>query len=700
LGAAAVTWGAWWWCIAEPEPRPVLLVSLWLATLLLCGLALYSRLRVRNPGQAGAAALAIIALGLIPRLWNLADAPYSIASDEAVHPLLGMRILNGDLWSLIAGVSSPFYIVGSAYPTQLLQAWPILFSEPLFGARLASVTMSVVSLSGTYALARRLFGSGAALITLVLLVSSHWHIVFARTAHPYAQPIALLPWALYALLVGVEERNRLVQFVAGVLLALSLLVYTPARIAFPIVALWVVHRMVSRTLVVREAITMTLAVALGAAVFLSPYLHRAGVRSVFMHYQDAATGEDSPLTKIRAQGWGMAPGILWTQLRTSTSIYYVPEVFADFAPHDHSPAPLLDPVFLVLGVAGLCGAMWNVRDHRCFLLLAWIGLTLVLGQMLTDFGPRAAYRASPILPALAICGGWAAASAWSRARRRFGGTRSWPDVAALVVLAAMVLPPNLYALQIYMMRREQDEIGAMARTIGRGAVDAVYHIVDGEPRAGHFAVELLAGKRELHDVTSLMDTLGRGIDESRPAVFVLSSEMAAALEAIRRCYPSAALNALAGGPEPPVVTLSVSSAGVQSGRDCAVAEDGSGLLARYSGGRAAERLEDWPVRFWRTQEPFSSVEWTGSLLIPVAGTYGFQLLTGDGTGSAAIGSKIRLNGNQSGEESFSAGMHDLRIGCEPGATQVGYCYLRWRPPGTGDYETIAPQFFLPPRRSR
>ena len=271
--------------LESSPPKASLLI--WLAALLLWALALFSAWRVPKSSWPTALAALIAALLTLPRLLSLENAPYHVTLDEAIHPLYGLEMLRQRPWDIAAGTSWYF---DTPFLTQALQAWPCLVFEPLFGARLASLILGLASLVSTYALAGRMFGNRTAVVAVTVLACSYSHMAYSRMAYPYMEAILMLPLVLHVLLFGVAERNRFLQFIAGVLLAASLLVYTPARVVIPILILWLAHRLLVRGVRIGEAAADAAVIALGAAIFLIPYLHAQGA------------GEFWPVTRRRR--WG------------------------------------------------------------------------------------------------------------------------------------------------------------------------------------------------------------------------------------------------------------------------------------------------------------------------------------------------------------------------------------------------------------
>lgn len=692
--------GVWvyWWTAATRHAPPQVLFFAWLASLVLWGLALFSAWSVPRPTWATAYAVVVIALLTLPRSLSLGEAPYRVTLDEANDAFFGLQMLRQRPWEIVSGASVFF---DHPYLTQGLLAWPCLFLEPLFGARLASLLLALASLASTYVLAHRMFGARAAVVAVTVLACSYWHMANSRMAYPYMEPVLMLPLVLHLLLFGVSERNRFVQFLGGALLGASLLVYTPARIVIPISVLWFGHRLLGRKETLRESVVAGAVIALGAAIFLSPYLQAHGMRTVTGRFEIAAIGEQAPLHLIRASGWTSPAAFraLSNQLRAAAGVYVAGGAL--MAVGDISRPPLLDPVSLTLALVGLAMAASRPRDSNRFLLVAWVAATFVLAQVITDV-PTSAYRAAPLFPAVAICAGLAADRIANAARRWLPLAHPYLQIGALISLVAVILPPNLVALRTYLVDRSRDAGTAMVRLLGEGSVTPIYYRVSFVPMGDLLLSWFLAPGRTVRDVPNLMDWLGTEIDAKRDAVFVVDPSVAAASAVIRRCYPAAVtLTAPHQSGADPVLALRVSQYAITVGRDCTLPAQGPGLRARYYSGDnwdgevQRERIEDWLIRrAGKEGERFGSVEWSGLLRLPVSGEYRFQLLTDGAPGMASIGSQIQLQPQGIGAAQFDRGEHPILLRCQ--MRKGNLCWLRWAPAGGGDFQAIPPEFLLPP----
>lgn len=687
----SVAWAYWW--IA---PHASLVV--WATSLLLFGYWLFEPLPSRSPGIGVALFALMLAAALIPRVVCLESAPYCVYEDEAHFPYLGSGVLHEHITELASGVSPYFR---ATYFSLALQAWPGLFLQPLLGARVASAIFALGSLLGVYLLAARLFDRTVGVIAFMVLASSYWHIAYSRMGYPYMQPICLVPWALYIVLLGATAPNRFLQFLGGIALGASLLVYTPARIVLPIAVAWFAYRVAVGEARVTDAALGLAVTALGGALILSPYFRAQGASEIFYRFHQATLENQGPLRLLGQCGWASAAGLklLLAQLRTAAQVYVMPGgLFAvEHGPH-HA---LVDLVSLVLAAIGLIAVAAKIRDSRRFLLVVWVAATFIVGQVLTDV-PTSAYRAAPLLPALAICAGIGGRTV-ATAARRLRPARSLPVYAVGIALGAVILPLNLAYLLDYLEQRKGDYIWpAMARLLGKADPAPTYYLVAPEALAFSSLMHAFAGRRTFRDASNLADSLRDPSNRSRGATFVLHPTMAAGVELIRRCHPGAViLSETSEYTREPVLAVAVSPAAFAADTPCGEEPDGRGLLASYFGGKSWDgpvvrrQVEDWPYHYERETPTLGSVEWRGYLRAPVGGSYRFRLLTREGAiGDAAIGRRIKVGTEHDVSEHLEAGEYPILIRCRPELPR-SLCWLEWVPPG-GPRTLIPPQFLRPP----
>jgi hypothetical protein len=524
--------------------------------------------------------------------------PYVVALDEAIHPLLGRAVLTDEPWRIFDGVAEHFT---TPYLDLVLQA----LLPGLRGTRFMSAILSTISLAATYALAKRLYDRQTGVFALIILSCAYWHIAFARTGYPFSQPMAFVPLAFWVLVIGLQEDRDFLLFVGGILLGVCTLVYTPGKIAVPVFVTW----WLLGALAGRFRWRSSLPVLLGLAVFLSPHLARQGPESFLSRYQGAAANPGTPIGAATTDGWfsDAASATLVTNTATAAGIYYDGEAW--MAPHSAAPGPLLDTVTFAFVLIGLLLSLLRWRHDGSLLILIWVGAVFFGGQVLTDV-PQSAYRAAPLLPALAIAAGsamtWIATAIVERVGR-------WRDIFCWVVgfvAVACIAPPNAALLDGFLEARLYDPGSGMARVVGAAQPRTKYFVVDIWPNVADPRFQILSHGNEAQDVESLNDLLGGKLTaglrpRSRGVVIIIGPPLSTAEQVIRRCYPGAVALGIPGWREGrPPIALWLRPQAIISGGDCELTtQDERGLRATYYRNDSFEGpimrtgLEDWPVRW-------------------------------------------------------------------------------------------------------
>lgn len=689
-----------WLVLEQGTPLSVLL---WVAAMAAFAFAIADGWRVPEPRRATLIAAVIVATGTALRLYRLTEIPYHVTYDEIVDAFIGIRVARNNPWTTFSGVGTHF---GSSNLKHAVQTWPLVFFDPLFGERVASVALGVVSLFGTYFLAARLFGARVALLACTILTFSHWHIWYSRLGYSYMQGAAFVPWALWAAIAGFERRSRLLQFAGGLLLGLTLLLYPTARVAIPVFAGWLLHRVASRTIPLRAILSSVAVLTAGVVLIATPSFRTGGLISVATRYLATSAGPGGPITTLNETGWASddARDYLADRIARAASIYGAPT--GDLAIDDPAGAPLLDPVFLVLSVAGLLYCAWRIRDPGCWLLLCFTGITFVGGQVFTD-QPTGAWRAFPLVQALAI----AAALVCRRIGRvwlRFvgGSVDRWTYVGVLVVAIA-VLAGSLRILRQWAENPRLDPVTMVARYLASDAPASRFVLLALERRfAESSVIRFVSSARTAEGVTSLTDFLeSDSLRDSEYTTFLLPPGHEGAAVAIQHCFPGALMEAT----PLPKASASLHAIRVRTwtapGKTCPASGLDAGLRARYfssaewDGEPLVDRVEIWPLRSGTTvvsggnQQSFASVEWSGRLRVPIDGSYGFTVLGERSGASLRVGDLTVDAESPASSVSLDAGEVPFRYRCRP-LDRDSICAFAWFPPESAA-GFIAPQFFRP-----
>lgn len=182
----------------------------------------------------------IIGLYLVVRLWKLTEIPFFVNGDEAHIGLEARKLLSGE----VTDMATPGWY---SYPqlTFLLAAVPMaMFGNNLFGLRMASVLLGLLSTVCIYKITRIIGNRKLAVIASLFLVLSHYHIHFSRSGTQYMQGLTAQVAGIYFLMKGFKHRQWGWFSLLGLSMGLGLQLYLSARLIFPLTVLFVLwwHR--------------------------------------------------------------------------------------------------------------------------------------------------------------------------------------------------------------------------------------------------------------------------------------------------------------------------------------------------------------------------------------------------------------------------------------------------------------------------
>lgn len=384
VAAAAAAWAV---ALAAYVARgeSLLCLGAWAASILLLVVPL-----LRAPGPRGfgttpvervaVGALTLVAFGL--RHWRLTELPSAVHVDV---PFMGDHTLalldgNGAEWFGIAPSEHLFTL------HRVLGLGMELFGRDQYGLVILGVLAGTLTVPVTYLLGRELFGRLAGWLAAGLLAVSYTHIHFSRTLFgPKATFLVALSALLLlrALRLGGAHRWAL----SGVLSAFAVFNYDSGRVGPLVVAALAVWLLVRDRAEFRRTLPGWAAWALGLVVAFGPMLAYAvrdpggfAGRANVVVLWDELTYEHS-LKKYDADGW---MELLAGQTRQALLAFHSEP---DQSPHFTLRAPGLSPAAAALLVVGAGLALSGRAGPRAALLIAWIGLTLLLGAILTSDPP-------------------------------------------------------------------------------------------------------------------------------------------------------------------------------------------------------------------------------------------------------------------------------------------------------------------------
>jgi len=392
--------------------------------------------------------LAVLAIGLFFRLYQIEQLPPGLFVDEGNAALDALHILAGR-------PDSPFGTGWFETPTMYAYYLVLLFK--LFGVhyltlKLASLLPGILLLIVFYPFARDLFGPPTALAATFFLAVSRWHAHLSRWGWNEVAPPLFQVLALYFLLRGSRSRRTGDFVLGGVFLGLGMYTYLASRLVVAVLFIYLLYRILLEKGFWRRTWPGLLAFWLAWSVTFAPlamtywhnpfkFLNRSRQVSVLNDMQQAYT----PGTPI--PGWWQAVA---RPLHLPTDVSWQP-LWQNVTKHarmftisgDHNPrhnipgAPMLDVITGIFFFMGLGYALWRWRDHRQGLLLIWLAVTL-LGGILSSAGEAPqAYRTLGVVPAVTLLAGEAFIHLWEVLRRWPGYSPRAGKALSLALLLAL-----------------------------------------------------------------------------------------------------------------------------------------------------------------------------------------------------------------------------------------------------------------------
>lgn len=617
-------------------------IALWLASLVLvtaAGLAgsrvtaFPARWELNLPrSRAGRAAFAVAAIALlvvaaVARVWALGRIPAGINADEGDRAAVGISMLRGDYPGLPFG--SGWYHVSNVYFWILAQTMDV-FGISIAGARMLGALCGFLTVGLVLILALRHFGWRIALMAEALAALCGVALQFSRETTE-ATPTATL-WTLAALFFLEAARTGPAWAWVGAGLAggLSFYFYSPARLwpvlaAFFCIALFLQRRRaMGGRLAAGTAVAAFATVLAMAPFFLDSY--RRGTFAIRARETSVFVAENRPRLAYMRKEWNL-PRVLAAQIDQSFGIFgHLPDANY-FWP---SGRPILPGALSVLTLLGLGTAALKVRDPRMVLLTIWFGVGFV-GMVVTVETP-ALQRMAGAVPVLALF----PALVLDDLVRRISSVPLPKASAARRALTAAATAASFGAI-VVLMRKEAvfyfEDYGPRAepwsfpngegRTVAEQGTDSwVFTLGPHFHKISQGWVRFLAPNTPKAGLRFPGSDLPLVIPANRNLVFMVYPNQSDYLPWLQEIYPGGVLLPVKGNGENVWFTIyRIPKERWQASR---------GALAIYSDGRAVrvDRLGETPRAGSGHGRP---ARWTAALRVGRTGNYAFRLGPGPAT---------------------------------------------------------------------
>ncbi len=323
----------------------------------------------------------LLEVALLLRLPNLTNLPYIVHGDEAACGLQAYLWLDGGVPSLISVGWYGLPVLGYGYPALVMK----VVGANLFGLRLSSVLIGILSIALLYALAREFIGRRAAFVAAGLMTVAHIHIHFSRMGIHYIHAPFVVLLTLWMLVRSLRRSSPFAAVMAGVGLSLALQVYFSARVIFLIVPLFLVGLLLWQRYWLKGRL-----LALGW--LLLSFVTAFGPLGVYFLQDTDAFKTRSAEVLIPNLTEEMRVHLLsqfgtldlWTIFQRQLAT--VPLLVGGLADQSYQYGPfysMFDALAAALVMIGFFYALFHLKRPLCLLLVIWVVCTVALGGVLT-----------------------------------------------------------------------------------------------------------------------------------------------------------------------------------------------------------------------------------------------------------------------------------------------------------------------------
>jgi hypothetical protein len=470
--------------------------------------------------------VAVLLLAAVFRLWQIAEVPPGLNSDEAFHLLQAQRIDRGQYF--------PAYITGNdgneplfAYSAALTL---LLLGPVTWAGRLAAAWIGLIGVAATVRAGHEMFPrqpvgllAGAALATLF------WNVDFSRFG---SQPILAATAAaacMAALWHGARTGSRWTFVLSGVCLGLGLDAYVAFRL-FPIIVLVSILALaLAATPHQRRALLTG-----GALVALSAALVFAPLAIFFVQHPEWFFHRFSQTTAGTLSSGNAETDLVTNGLKTLGGLVYSGD---QNWRHNIGGRPALDAAQAGFALAGAAALTNRRRWALGATLLAWL-LVGLAPSVVTVEAPHFG-RTTMVTPAIALLAGLGVWSVWRWTRRQ--------RLGQLLVVAACLLSVTLTARDYFGLWAHDRNLFQAFSLEQTGAAHALLRapprarqIVPNSPIA-RFTIEYLMGSEAFRGVQSYDATHCLVLLDSstQPAAYALiRPHEFALLPDLQRAYPA------------------------------------------------------------------------------------------------------------------------------------------------------------------
>ncbi|MDD5370736.1 MAG: glycosyltransferase family 39 protein, partial [Anaerolineaceae bacterium] len=472
----------------------------------------------------------ITGVGFFFRYWRLATIPSGIDGDIASMGLQALEIIHKPILDWF-GVGWSGHSMLFFQPSILSMR---IFGETLSGLLAASVFLGTLCIPAIYLLGRELFGYKTGLLAAFLLAVSYTDIQFSRSVSIEDASLGLIVMA-YTLIKALRSGKSVWYSLAGFFLGVCLFAYYPIRIAPLLVILLFIWLIIWDRKAIRGNYHNWAAFTGASLIGFGPQL--AFAFSQFRTF--VGRGNDvtifNPDVSIHLLGKYHISSIaqlLLEQIKRSFLVYSNYGDSSTFFGYRGGMINFLTGMFLILGI---CFCLFRLKDVRHFVLIAWLGLALILGGVITNDPPFWPHLVIT-LPAVMILAGYAITLVWSYVSPYL--TKP-VRVASTIGLASILILTGIQNWQTY-LGFVQDNAGPrvrIARFLSSLSPDYQVHFMSGdfgwEDREFQFMNRGMNGDDLVLDQNWIKNSSSLNV----PTVFILTQDRFSNLPILEQVYP-------------------------------------------------------------------------------------------------------------------------------------------------------------------
>lgn len=345
--------------------------------------------------------IAIAGVAVLFRIHDFYRFPPGLWYDEAVNGLDAIAIMEHgnhlSVWQQSNNGHSTIYFY-------LLIASFKLFGFTVFAMRIVPVVAGLMAVGALYVLARRLFGSVAALAAAGLMSVSRYAVTFSRISWEASLEPLFEILAIYFLARALDTRRRLDWFMAGGSLAAGLYTYAAFRL-MPFVPLVVLaYVAATRWTLIRSNLP---GLALYAASFTVVVLPLA---QYTIRHSDSVTRRQRTVSVFRQIDQQDSYQPLISNIKRTAQMF---NVRGDPNGRHNLPGePMLDPISAALLVLGVGVAIASFRRWKRGMLVPWLLITLAASPLTLTYENPSAIRTIGVLPPVFLLIGLAVDTLW------------------------------------------------------------------------------------------------------------------------------------------------------------------------------------------------------------------------------------------------------------------------------------------------